>query len=182
MLLYRVVPWLPDARVGAPGHPAHVPPGGAGRVDNPDRYQCLYLSDAAAGAVAEVFWFERVWTSSMLRGRPSLPGSVQAIATYELPDDTPICDLDDAHRLVDLGLRPSQVVTRDRRVTQAWARAIHAQSRWHGVSWWSYHDPRWSSHGIWHLDGLTPIEVSALRLDHPGLLEAADVLARQVEG
>jgi hypothetical protein len=85
--------------------------------------------------------------------------------------------------LVAEGLRPSTVVSRDRSVTQAWARRIHDRRRHAGVSWWSYRDPRWAAHGLWDWAGLriagTPV---ALTLDHPAVLEAAAVLPRVIRG
>lgn len=178
--LYRVFPWLRDARRGRPGHPAFVPGGGAGRIDNPEHYHALYLSDGPGGACAEAFFFKSVWDPKMLRGSPSLPGSVQAIATFELDPATQICDLDDASRLVKLGLRPSQVVTRDRKVTQAWALSIFRQQSFGGIRWWSYHDPRWGSHGVWATSNLKLQGVEALTLDHAAVTEAAAVLNRRI--
>lgn len=177
--LYRVLPWLASAPRGAPGHPLFVPPKqGTGRVDNPERYQTLYLSDGPGGAVAEAFAWLQTWDAGMLRGPPSLSGSVQALATYELKEEGRFCDLDDARRLLDFGIRPSQVVTRDRAVTQAWALRIFDAGGWAGVRWWSYYDPRWESHGIWATDLLDVVGTVALTLDQPAVAEAADVLSR----
>jgi hypothetical protein len=176
--LYRVFPWLAGARHGEPGHPLHVPGGGVGRIDNPEQYRTLYLSDGAGGACAEAFHYWPVWDERMLPGSPSLPGSVQALAVYTLASDVPVCDLDDAGRLMELSLRPSQVVLRDRRVTQAWALRIFGERRWSGIRWWSYYDPRWGSHGVWDVEGLQVDTVEALTLDHPAVVEAAEVLNR----
>ena len=77
-----------EARRGQPGHPAFVPGGGAGRIDNPEHYQTLYLSDGPGGACAEAFFYKSIWEASMLRGSPSLRGSVQAVATFELAPGT----------------------------------------------------------------------------------------------
>lgn len=179
-LLYRVLPRLPDAVHGEPGGPLFVPGLNAGRIDNAEHYTTLYASDDPAGACAEAFGYLRVWSASILRGSPSLPGSSQALATYELDDAAPLCDLDDARRLVDLGLRPSQVVTRERTVTRSWALRIFEEERWSGIRWWSYYDPRWGSHGIWALEALEVADVAPLSIDHPAILEAADVLKRMV--
>ncbi len=177
--LYRVFPWLREARRGQPGHPAFVPGGGAGRIDNPEHYLTLYLSDGPGGACAEAFFFKPIWDKNMLRGSPSLSGSVQAIATFDLDPAIEICDLDDASRLVTLGLRPSQVVTRDRGLTQSWALAIFQQQQFGGIRWWSYHDPRWGSHGVWATSNLELRNVEPLSLDHDALVEAAAVLNRR---
>lgn len=179
--LYRVLPYVPGARTGSPGHPMFVPSAlGAGRVDNPGQYDVLYLGDTAAGAIAEAFGWASTWDASLFRGIPALPGSVRALATYDLDDArVSICDLDDAARLVELGLRPSQVVTRDRAVTQQWAARIYAQKSLAGVRWWSYYDPRWGSYGVWDVSTLRVTTVTVLDdIDFPDIVEAADVLHR----
>ena len=112
--------------------------------------------------------------------RPDLPGSTRAIATYVPGSDLAIFDLDDADALGQLGLRPSQVVTRERAVTQRWARAIYEQGNWGGVRWWSYYDPKWYSYAVWDIARLTlrPTSVQALAIDHPVVVEAAETLRR----
>lgn len=183
MVLYRVFPWLASARQGEAGYPLYVPePGGAGRADNPGRYRTLYLSDAPAGAVAEAFGTLKLWNARMFT-RPDLPGSVRAIAAVEAADDLAIFDLDDADALKALGLRPSQVVTREREVTQRWALAIYEQGTWGGVRWWSHYDPRWYSYAAWDFAALTvrPGAVRALTMDDPAVLEAAEILGRARE-
>ncbi|MGH8985519.1 MAG: RES domain-containing protein [Acidimicrobiia bacterium] len=178
--LYRVFPWLEGADAGEAGHPLFVPGLAGGRVDNPDHYLALYLSDGAGGACAEAFDYKPAWDAGMLRGPPSLVGSVRALATYTLDPDIMVCNLDDAHRLVELELRPSQVVSRDRMVTRGWALGIFREHRWGGISWWSYYDPRWSSHGVWAIDALTVDGVETLTLDHHAIGEAAEVLKRPI--
>ena len=180
MRLYRVFPWLPRAAAGEPGHPLYIPePSGAGRADNPNDYRALYLSGAEAGAVAEAFGTLKLWTPRMF-ARPDLPGSTRALAAYEIGDDLAIFDLDDPDALKSLDLRPSQVVTRDRDVTQRWALAVYRQARWSGVRWWSYYDPRWYSYAVWNISGLRPVTrgVRALSLDDLAIVEASDVLRR----
>lgn len=180
MQLFRVLPWLPAAPSGEPGHPLYVHPHqGAGRLDNPAHYRVLYVSDAAEGAVAESFGPHAVWTDALLAGRPALRGSRTALATFELR--TPrVLDLDDAHALVERALRPSQVVLRDRAVTQAWALAAFTERTWRGIRWWSYYDPRWGSHGLWDLRGLRLVNVEPLRWDHPAVIAAQHVLLRPI--
>ena len=166
-------------RKGAPGHGLHVHrPQGAGRLDNPDRYDVLYLSDAAAGAVAEAFGAFDTWSEALFDGSPSLPGSVRALGVYELAPAAAVADLDDARLLVELSLRPSEVVTRERRVTQAWALRLFESGRFAGARWWSYWDPRWSSFGLWNLGGLRLLEVSPLERADTHVEEAARVLRR----
>lgn len=182
MLLYRVFPWLASAEPGTPGHALFVPPSrGAGRIDNPGYYDALYLSSAPAGAVAEIFGDLSVWTPEMLR-KPQIPGSVRAVGTYELDESARVFDLDDPRALVELALRPSEVVTREREVTQRWALAIFQRRAWTGVRWWSYYDPRWYAYGLWDRGSLRVVDVQPLKLDSPAVVEAATVLMRPLRG
>jgi hypothetical protein len=180
--LYRVFPYLATARKHEPGGALFVPPQGGGRIDNPGIYSALYLSDAAAGAVAEAFGRFPEWTSAILEGSPSLPGSAPTIARYRLAADTSICNLDDAEQLLALGLRPSEVVGRDYTRSRAWARRIYDQGKWSGVRWWSYYHPAWSSYGLWEVRSLTLDEVTPLTLDHPALIEASRTIVRRIVG
>lgn len=186
-LLYRVFPLVASAAPAEPGGALHVPPQGGGRLDNPELYAVLYLSDAASGAIAEAFRRFPEWPPAILRGSPSLPGSVRAIARYRLADDAPkpgprsaLCDLDDPEQLQRLGLRPSDVVSRDYGRSRAWARRIHEQRTWIGIRWWSCYDPRWASVGLWEFDRLALEEVRPLRLDDPALIEASRTIARRI--
>lgn len=177
MRLHRVFPWRRDVAEGEPGHPLFVPrPQRTGRLDDPGEYLVLYLSDHPAGAVAEAFGNLSPWTEAMFRTR-SLAGSVSAFATYEF--DGPVLDLDDPRALLERGLRPSHVVTRDRETTQRWALDIFRERRFAGARWWSYYDPRWGSFGIWERTSLRVVgEPVPLARDHPAVVEAGDVLLR----
>jgi hypothetical protein len=182
-ILYRVLPYLDTAKAGEPGHPLYLPPArGNNRVDNPGHYQVLYLGDAPAGAIAEAFGSFSRWNRGLFRGTPSLSRSVRALVSYELENGAAICDLDDAYALVELGLRPSEVVTRNRIVTQAWALKLYETGSYVGVRWWSYYDPRWGSVGLWDSRRLTVADLVVLDdLAHPALVEAATVLCRAIE-
>lgn len=137
----------------------------------------LYLSSAGAGAVAEAFGRLAGWSALMLRV-PGLPGATRVVARYELAERARVLDLDDVHSLTELGIRPSDVVTRDRTVTQAWALRAFGKKRWVGLRWWSYYDPRWYSYGLWDRRHLTVAGIEPLSLDHPAVVEAATVLRR----
>jgi len=176
--LYRVFPYLSAAPDDAPGGALYAPGKAGGRIDNPELYSVLYLSDAAAGAIAEAFGRFPVWTAAMLQGSSSLPGSARALARYVLPDREPVCNLDDARRLLALRLRPSDVVTRDYNRSRAWASRIYKQGRWSGVRWWSYYEPRWASFGLWDTGRLGAAEVTLLQLDDPALIEASRTITR----
>jgi hypothetical protein len=178
--LFRVFPFLPQARSDEPGGALFVPPQGGGRVDNPDLYSIFYGSSAEAGAVAEAFGRFPEWTPAILAGSPALRGSSRAIARYRLAETARICDLDDPGQLARLGLRPSDIVSRDYTRTRDWARRIYRQESWDGVRWWSYYDPRWTSFGVWANGALSLLEVRVLRLDDAAVVEAARTIARQI--
>lgn len=178
--LYRVFPFLAGSAGNEPGGAFYVPPPCGGRLDNPGMYSVLYLSDAAVGAIAEAFGRFPEWTPALLAGSPSLPGSVRAIARYSLPEAAALCNLDDPEQLRDLGLRPSEVVSRDYGSTREWARRIYQRNAWIGVRWWSYYDPRWASIGLWRFDRLALEEVRLLRLDDAALVEAGRAIVRRV--
>jgi hypothetical protein len=180
VILYRVFPFLASAATDEPGGALYVPPQGSGRIGNPHLYSVLYLSNVAAGAIAEAFGRFPEWTAAILGGSPSLPRSVRAIAHYRLPDDARICNLDDPEQLRELGLRPSEVVSRDYASTQAWARRIYERGTWIGVRWWSYYEPQWASIGLWDIRALALEEVRPLRLDHPEMIEASRTIVRRI--
>lgn len=180
--LYRVLPFVGGAGWDEPGHPLFVPASTGGhRLDNPHAYDVLYAGDDPRCAVAEAFGWALRWGAGLLRGSPSLPGSVRALVTYHLAEDTALCDLDDAARLVELGLRPSGVVTRDRQVTQAWALDLFDRGEFAGARWWSYYDPDWGSVGLWDVSSLTVTGVNELTVDHPAFVAAATAIVRIVE-
>jgi len=177
--LHRVCPWVPRAPEGHPGHPMYVPrPQGQGRADNPEHYLVLYLSDSAAGAVGEAFGNFAIWSDELFGGPPVLPESQRALAIYDLDDDSPILDLDDAAALLRLELRPSDVVSRDRKTTQAWALRIYQEGTWVGIRWWSRWEPTWGSCALWDLAPLRLHDVTSLSRDHLAIAQAARALNR----
>jgi hypothetical protein len=183
VLVYRVFPYLATAKAGAPGHPgyAHRPQRGS-RIDHPD-YYVWYLARQAEAAVGESFGDLASWEPSMFEV-PFLPGARRALGVFRLPDDLRVCDLDDPHRLSELGLRPTQVVTRNLAVTQGWGHAIWAQHdphdpssrRWQAVQWWSYHHPSWTVVASWLPPEL--VRVEPLDLTHGAVQDAAEELRR----
>lgn len=182
MLVYRVFPYLDDAKDGEPGHPLyeHTPQRGS-RIDHPD-YYVWYVSRHAEAACGEAFGNQAVWGSSMFEF--PLIGARRALATLSLPDSLRVLDLDDPHQLVRLGLRPTDVVRRNLAVTQAWGHRIWAerdpdrQQRWDAVQWWSYFRPSWTVLASWVRPALC--EVTPLTMEHPALQDAADSLNRRL--
>lgn len=173
-----------------PFHPLHVPIDrqGQGRFDNPHLYAALYASTTGRGAVGETFGNLSRWPSAEIErtkdGRP------RCLVRYDLPDDAVIVDLDDPRVLVDLALRPSDVVRRNRDHTQEVANAV-----WHtrdatgacGFSWWSYWRPEWTMVMVWsgglghpHFPSLRVSYVEELTITHPVVRAAADVLPREL--
>jgi hypothetical protein len=82
--------------------------------------------------------------------------------------------------LLALGLRPSEVVTRDYNRSRAWARRIYDEGGWTGVRWWSYYDSKWSSADLWGISRLTAGKITPLTLSDPALVEASRAIVRPI--
>jgi len=178
--LYRVFPWVEQAGPGQPGHPLYRPKvQGAGRIDNPDHYHVLYAADSPVGAIAEAFGNHAMWTSDLFV-IPGFPGARRALATYEV-ERVEALNFDDSQALLDRNLRPSDVVTRERKRTQRWALAAFGESTWDGIRWWSYHDPDRGAYGLWDIEDVGVLEITPLDIEHPAVTEAARSLNRWVE-
>jgi len=180
---YRVLYYDDSAGARDPGGLLFIAPQGDGRLDNPGAYEVLYASDTAAGACAEVFnrgKYRMQWSREMLRPLPSNPRCVRALAWYDVDDAIPISDLDDPRELVARRLRPPDVITREYARTQAWALMIFNSAAVAGVRWWSYHDARWASMGLWEFGVITDFGAELLDVDHPAVRDAADVLSIRV--
>jgi len=181
LLVYRVLPHRADAAPGEPGHARFVHPDqGSGRWDNPDLYALLYVAASATGAIGEAFAGLSIWSEAML-GYPTILGSRRRLVAYELDDQRhQLLDFDDAKTLAERGLRPTDIVKRNRARTQAIARDVFAEGSWAGLSWWSMHYPDWRLHALWELGDLEVREISELRA-HPALGQAAEILGKQVD-
>lgn len=186
--LYRVIPWLAAAEAGEPGHPLYVDVSrqGGGRADNPRHYQALYVSESAPGAVGEAFGDLAVWSEPMF-AVPWLPGAVRALATFQADPPPTVLDLDDAAALLERGIKPTEVVGRDRERTREIALSAFFEHRWLGLRWWSWWRPTWRNQVLWGPpDAVAPwtLEVASvepLDLHHSAVRVAADVLRRRVE-
>ena len=183
MILYRCFAWKKAARDDAPDGPLWFPRPfqGEGRHDNPDAYGCLYLADRAVSCVVEQlapFRGQRL-IAPLLRRR-DLP---LALAQIELNGDAALLDLDDPSVLRRERLRPSQVATRHRSVTQPQALDLY---RRHpdaaGLRWWSAWEAIWANVTVFDraAKALRLIDVTELTLDHPNLLEAAELFGLRV--
>jgi hypothetical protein len=137
------------------------------------------VSASAHAAVAESFGRLAVWRPDTFVHGSGLP---YALAAYEVPDDLPVFGLNDVDALKSIGvMRPTDVVTRNRETTQAWARTIFSLGRYHGAAWWSYYDPEWPVLGLWkrralRLDGSPEIIESTSSV----VQEAAAAIVRQI--
>lgn len=177
MLVYRVFPYLASVKAGQPGHPLYVhPEQGTGRFDNPAQYLAWYMADLPTAAVGESFGDLSVWRDEMFPF-PRIPGSRRALGTYRLPDELPYVDLDDPQRLVELGVRPSQVVERNRPYTRALALRIYQQGPYNGLRWWSFHRPQWRVYCLWEI-GPTIEVIDHLSLSFPAVRDAATTLSK----
>lgn len=181
MTYYRVFPYDTSAASNEPGGALFVPPSsGLGRIDNPQRYGVLYLARHEEAAIAERFGNLAVWRhETFVHAALRLP---YAIAAYTLPDDALIFDLDDVAALQSLGLtRPTEVITRHRRRTQAWALKIFRRGSYIGATWWSYYNPDWPVAGLWDIRSLRTVGAPAvLSTSSSSIRRAADAIARQI--
>jgi hypothetical protein len=160
---------------------------GGGRFDNPHRYAALYAATTEQAAVGETFANSSTWLAEEVT-RPK-EGRPRCLVSLDLDlDATRLLDLDDAHTLVDLGLRPSDVARRNRDHTQEIAQSIwmgRPETDIRGLRWRSYWRVEWEVLMAWS-DGLRPpwfpfatvTAVEELRMDLPAVVLAADVLPR----
>ena len=183
MILHRCFAWNRGARHDAVDGPLWFPQvyQGEGRHDNPDEYGCLYLADRAVSCVVEqLAAFRGQRLSSALLRRRGMPLAVAAIA---LDDKAALVDLDDPATLVRERLRPSAVATRDRRVTQPQALGLYRRHpHAAGLRWWSSWEALWTNVTIFDraARALQLQSVDELTIDHPVVVEAADIFGLRV--
>lgn len=180
MILWRLLPLAPDVAPSSPGGALWFPRElqGTGRHDNPDRYGCLYLSESPISAVAEAmaqFRGAGVLSQGMLV-RANLP---LALVQVGCEDDRKLIDLDDPVILSRTQLRPSQVATKARAVTQAYAaRIFDAHPAAVGLRWWSTLESSLTNFTLYDraAPALRLVGVEPLTLEHSATREAADLL------
>lgn len=113
--------------------------------------------------------------SMLVRGRAPL-----ALAQLSLADGSHVLDLDDPAVLRGEGLRPSQVTTAERQITQAHAARLYARRPLAtALRWWSTIEASLINLTVFDRaqDALEAIEVVPLSVDHPAVEEAARLLA-----
>ena len=179
MILYRCFAWSRRARPDQPDGPLWFPREfqGEGRHDNPDAYGCLYLTDrASSGVVEQLARFRGTPLRPELLTRRRLPLGLAAI---ELPDDAELVDLDEPRVLTRNRLRPSQVATRQREVTQPQALALYGRyPDAAALRWWSTYEALWANYTIFDRAAkrLRVRDVRALSLEDEAVAEAAELL------
>jgi RES domain len=197
-VLWRTFPWDRSAPEGAPFSCRSVAPGHTqnyGRFDLHGQPPVLYLAQTPAHALAEVLRGLKQHPADPfdparhcidpadLRSGPYPRAIVGARLPAHVADAVP--DLCRGDELARFGVRADELCSRDRRVTQAAARRIHAHpDAVPGFCWWS------ALHGDWHvavlfLDrvGMDEIELGApevLTMGHAAVAEAAEVLGLDV--
>jgi hypothetical protein len=112
--------------------------------------------------------------SMLLRG-----GRPLALAELQLDERVSLLDLDDPRVLTRERLRPSQVATRARAVTQRQsAELFERHERSGGLLWWSTFEASWRNVTLFDraAGGLEARSCTELGLDDPRLVEAAELL------
>ncbi|QIK62069.1 RES domain-containing protein [Leucobacter viscericola] len=182
--LFRCYPRVSGARKGKPGHWSFVPPHQVhGRWDNSDLYDSWYFSRTQVGAIAESFYNKQRWIPEVFL---TPTGSPRAIAEFSYQGAMPL-NLDDAATLLELRVRPSEVVIRNLNRTQALARSVYqgGDEVGGGLSWWSSQVPSETSVVLWGAEGAPPpglklVGIQALSTEHPAVIEAAAQLYRRL--
>ncbi len=177
MILHRCFAWDRAAAADAPGGALFFPRPhqGDGRHDNPDAYGCLYVAvDAVSAVVEQLARFRGSVFVPQILIRRGLP---LGLARIELDERARLVDLDDPAVLQAHGLRPSQVATRTRSLTQAQALAFFRTGA-AGLRWWSTFEALWANVTVFDRVArrLRLAAVERLDADHPASREAAELL------
>jgi hypothetical protein len=143
--LFRVFDWDGTSRGREQGGPLFVARDrqGSGRHDAPARYGAWYCSRQAVSAVAEAIQFLRGHTLEEADFvRPG--GARKALARLIVDETVRLVDLDDPRELAARTLRPSQVATGRRLLTQSMAVSIFDEGA-AGLLWWSTLEAAWTN-------------------------------------
>ncbi|MGO9249630.1 MAG: RES family NAD+ phosphorylase [Solirubrobacteraceae bacterium] len=186
MILWRLLPLAHDAAPAGPGGALRFPRElqGAGRHDNPDRYGCLYVSESPVSAVAEALAPFR-GTGALVPTMLLRAGAPLVLAQLELEDGSDLIDLDEPRVLTRTRLRPSQVATYTRALTQAYATRIYDEHPTAvGLSWWSTIEASLVNSTLYDraADVLRLVDIQQLTLEHPATHAAADLLGLALAG
>jgi hypothetical protein len=178
--LWRALPFDRSAELSEAGGPLWFPrlQQGGGRHDNPDLYGCLYVAEDPASAVAELLAPFR-GTGTLLPSMLVRYAKPLALAAIDLEDGVTVIDLDDPSTLIATNLRPSQVATRKRTVTQRQAADVYeSHPEAIGIRWWSTLESSWINWTLFDRANaeLEVGEVEELTTENPVVREAADLL------
>jgi len=184
VILYRVFPWDKASTGSGLGGPLYVPRAaqGQGRHDLPSRDGVLYSSKSPVSAIAE--WIQ------MFRTRPlrsvhfgPTHGLVRALARLELPDTVSLVDLDDPRVLVEHSIKPSELMTHARQMTQKWTARLYGQGH-PGFFWPSTLESQWINATLFETrvrDHLKLVGQSqGLTTDMPEVRQAAAALGMEI--
>lgn len=186
MRLWRALPLDPRAKPAEAGGPLWFPrlQQGGGRHDNPDLYGCLYVAEEAVSAVAELLAPFR-GTGKLLPSMLVRYGRPLALAALELAEGAMVVDLDEPATLLATGLRPSQVATRKRTLTQRQAADVYeSHPKALAIRWWSTLESSWINWTLFDRaeDALEATKVDELTVEHPVVHEAAELLGLAPSG
>jgi hypothetical protein len=116
-----------------------------------------------------------------VRGCPGVHHPLAIVETW-IPNDIfdAIPDLGNPGALVRFGIRPDDLASRDRAVTQRISRTLHDDHGLRGLRWWSAFRGEWHV-GVLYMDRVDPFALhygppDPLHLAHPLVQEAADEL------
>jgi hypothetical protein len=178
--LWRAFPWDPQAPPGEAFSAGHVPSvQGKGRFDLPGVVAgVLYLAETPDHAIGELIQHYRGLTLDEADLR--VAGHALALASVRVSDAIRkrIVDLCDPAALLELGIRPDETASPDRRTTQRIAATIHAAELC-GLRWWSALSGDWHTVVLFRdrIDATLPFDPpEPLTLDHVAFREAARTL------
>lgn len=184
MILFRCFPWDAAVRARTRGGALWFPRmlQGDGRHDNPELYGCLYVSEEPVATVVEQL--ARFVGTSLAEADFVRPAGRLALAAIELAGDADVVDLDEPRVLVREALRPSQVATHGRSLTQGHAAELferHARAA--GIRWWSTFESLWANETLFDRagDDLRLEDVHGLGPGDDVVREAADFLGLRLD-
>jgi len=168
---WRVFPWDPAAKPGEPFSPSYIyPHQGSGRFDLAGKL-VVYLGETAVHAVAEKlqrFRGQRVDRKDLIESGKTLALVECQLGTIKLAD---LCD---PKVLVQYGLAPDVLASRDVTKTQRVAATLYKEG-YEGLRWWSALSGDW--HTIVVFDGKIDCgKPEPLTIAHQAVRDASVVL------
>lgn len=156
---------------------------GAGRHDAPALYGAWYCSRHPVSAVAEAIQYLRgqdLTDDDFLRHG----ARTKALVGLRLHEASYLVDLDDPSQLVMRRVRPSQVATLRRTVTQRLAASIFGEGA-AGMMWWSALEAEWTNVTLFYERVLASVAIvqppRPLSIGIPEVQQAAEHLGIQIQ-